>query len=392
MSSSLKEIEAQKWPLPIGSNADQNYLTHGLFRYFGKLPPVLTGQVIDQFCPDDTSVVVDLMCGSGTTLVECQARGLASFGVDANEVAVLASRVKTTLPDLAKLERALHRLETMRGAHDRAVRAASLSNRLQAHIPEFPNRDRWFAISSQWSLAWTRQWINDMRADEPLIGDFLLLSWIGVIRASSQASVKTGRIFFDRDKPVPDVYALFVDRIRRNIDLMSRVPETQFETQASVQVGDARAVQLETADGAGLVLMHPPYFALYRYSSDVLRFELEWLGVDRKAIRAREIEDGFKTTDPALMGEYVSDLVAAMTNGFEHLAPGGNLVVVVGNSTLAEKQLPVVETLIERWSESGFRIDQVYERPISHSQVTYHRSAKPAIRSDSDFVLISHRE
>ena len=73
---------------------------------------------------------------------------------------------------------------------------------------------------------------------------------------------------------------------------------------------DARNTGLEEGAFQAGLFAHPPYFALYRYSSDVLRFELEWMNYSRKKTAAAEIEDGFKTTDETLVKDYVRDLIA----------------------------------------------------------------------------------
>ena len=41
------------------------------------------------------TAVLDPFCGSGTTLVECQRRGIPAIGIDLNPIACLISRVKT---------------------------------------------------------------------------------------------------------------------------------------------------------------------------------------------------------------------------------------------------------------------------------------------------------
>src|SRR5680860_1661117 len=79
------------------STPSQQRGAHGAFRYFGKLAPDVTGAVLDAASEltEIRTPVVDLMCGSGTTLIEAAERDWPAIGIDANPVAELFARVKT---------------------------------------------------------------------------------------------------------------------------------------------------------------------------------------------------------------------------------------------------------------------------------------------------------
>lgn len=398
MSSSLKSLEINLWPYEIGSNYDQSYLTHSIFRYFGKLPPVLTGQLIEEyaFSISDNPVVWDPMCGSGTTLVECQKRGIQSVGVDANDIAVLASKVKTSPLDS---DRASKALTGFRDRFDRYIEheqrvgyadPAENSSQLETwhqYIPGFRNRDKWFRGHAQHSLAVCREWIEEHRAQDDIY-NFLLLSWLGIIRKVSNASVRPGRIFHDHDKEEQPVFSLLLKRLEKNLDTFTEIPDGHFDPPPNILKGDARSIPLPKECDPEFAILHPPYFALYRYSSDVLRFELEWSDFSRKTIRRSEIEEGFKTTNPDLMYDYIDDLTECIENVSSQMANSSIISLVIGNSTLSEKQLPIIETLLDRLSTTSIVCSEIIERPINHAQANYHKSANPSINSDSDYILI----
>src|SRR5439155_26432907 len=107
-------------------------------------------------------------------------------------------------------------------------------------------------------------------------------------------------------------------------------------------VGVARATGLPP-ESADVVFCHPPYFSLSRYSSDVLRFELDWGEFSRKNIVAREMEDGFKTTDAGLAKTYVSDLIQVMNEARRIVRPGGRLVSVRADSTLRKQDVGIMK-------------------------------------------------
>ena len=73
---------------------------HRLHPYLGKYVPQLVEIMLRKFNP---RIVCDPFCGSGTTLVEANALGIASIGCDISSFNCLLSRVKTDHYDLPKL-------------------------------------------------------------------------------------------------------------------------------------------------------------------------------------------------------------------------------------------------------------------------------------------------
>ena len=84
-------------------------LTHGFHNYPAMMIPQVAGRLLDIFSKKGDQVL-DPFCGSGTVLVESKLRGLNSFGIDINPLAILLAKVKTTSLDPKKLERELNRL------------------------------------------------------------------------------------------------------------------------------------------------------------------------------------------------------------------------------------------------------------------------------------------
>lgn len=398
MSLSLKNLDVEQWN-GIGNNSDQNYLTHSTFRYFGKLPPVLTRRILKEFVPKQRNpLVIDLMCGSGTTLVEAQSLGFRSVGVDSNDIAVLVSRVKTSPLSIGETENALmaYRMDfsgllNETEVEDFRTRLLHRFISVEDYIPNFKNIDLWFSPQVKVDLALCRCWVEEYK-DNQNVYDFLFMCWLGIIRQCSNASVRSGRIFREPNKTSHSVFHCFLKRMEKNLKTFKNVSSYQFDPLPSIFLGDARKFELPFPEKADFTFFHPPYFALYKYSSDVLRFELEWAMFKRKEIQKKEIADGFKTTNADLMYVYVDDLVQCIENGFRFTQGKNSLGIVIGNSTLREEQLPIIPTLFEECEKKGIKCERVIERPIKHSQATYHKSANPNINSKTDYILIFARD
>lgn len=76
--------------LQVGDRA-----AHDWYRFVLSFPPHLVRHYLDKFSIDQTHLVLDPFCGTGTTLVECKKLGIQSTGIEANPMAAFASAVKT---------------------------------------------------------------------------------------------------------------------------------------------------------------------------------------------------------------------------------------------------------------------------------------------------------
>ena len=70
------------------------YATHGLHEYRGKFFPQLVRALMNIARLPENAVVLDPMCGSGTTLVEARLSGRKGYGLDMNPLSVFITDVK----------------------------------------------------------------------------------------------------------------------------------------------------------------------------------------------------------------------------------------------------------------------------------------------------------
>lgn len=384
------------------TNAAQSYATHGFFRYFGKLPPAVTSRILEEARPR-SGPVLDIMCGSGTTLVESRLKGIDSVGVDVNPLSLLVSEVKTTRYDIPALQKAIGRFweeldqqfvsvarvvpkESKRKESGDLFQSARVPIFHKLQLPEIRNINYWFAPEVQQQLAVLRDLVDCL--PEGAEKNFLRVGFLSIVRRVSNASPRIGRIFYRGVYGDKDVDVVFKQKIG---EMLEGAADFAMRAKANAPLllrCDARSTSLES-ESCGTVVCHPPYFALYKYSSDVLRFELAWGGFDRKPIADGEIVDGFKTTDRALFDHHIADMRRVMAESYRVLAQGGALVIITSNSTLRDERLPVVDRLLEEATASGigFTLRKVVRRSVKFAQASYHRSARQDKVTAEDFIL-----
>ena len=219
------------------------------------------------------TAVLDPFCGAGTTLAECQRRGLPSVGIDLNPVACLMARVKTSprpcdFKDLAAT------------VVDRAQRAMGASA-----TPPIPNIDHWFDRSIQRALVA----LTDAVAHAPATHRHALRLAVSsiVVRVSRQES-DTRYAAVTKDVNAEDVFSLF----RRAAFRLDDILAGRDYHLSHAQVFDADTLTFDpTRIGAtriGMVITSPPYPNAYEYWL-YHKYRMYWLGFDPIAVKAKEI-------------------------------------------------------------------------------------------------------
>ena len=113
----------------------QSYLTHGVHKFPAKFFPELPRYLISKYSKLG-DVVIDPMCGSGTTLLESILQNRHAVGVDIDPIAKMISKVKTTPIEASLLDEAKEKLSIL-------INNKIKSNK-KPNIPEFNYRDKWF--------------------------------------------------------------------------------------------------------------------------------------------------------------------------------------------------------------------------------------------------------
>src|SRR5436309_3516443 len=95
LKDKLADLLAADWNF---TNSKTNNGTHSIHPYPAKFIPQIPRHLIQRIRPLKGSFVFDPFCGCGTTLLEAQAAGYPSIGVDLNPIASMIARVKTRPP------------------------------------------------------------------------------------------------------------------------------------------------------------------------------------------------------------------------------------------------------------------------------------------------------
>lgn len=245
---------------------DPKYATHGIHAYKGKFYPQLAKGLINLMSLAHGAKLLDPFCGSGTTLLEGQLNGYATYGCDLNPLAAQIARAKTAIlevnPDLLT--------EVVSVIFD-AVEAApaNLPINLDQFKPDcLEEIGRWFAPPVARKLNWLLKVIRS--GSTGAVQDFLEVVLSSVIRDVSQQEPTDLRIRYRKELlDDADVLGLFRSQLALQFGRIEKFWKVRGYApnpfiRAHVVAGDNRLHAtydaLGLADGSvDLVLTSPPY-------------------------------------------------------------------------------------------------------------------------------------
>lgn len=330
----------------------------GLHPYPAKFVGELPRALLERLPVPTGTAVLDPFCGSGTTLVECQKRGIPAVGIDLNPIACLMSRVKTSaVPDGI--------LSTI------ASVAAQARETSWSLIPNIPNLDHWFEEHVQKAIAALTKSISKApSAEQELLR--LALSSI-IVRVSNQES-DTRYAAISKAVTKEDVFVAFE---RAALQAAHALLGREY-TLTPVDVIEADTLSVSDAQvghNISLVITSPPYPNAYEYWL-YHKYRMWWLGLDPLAVKEREI--GARAHFFGRNHHTADDFVRQMTATFKLLKSvmiaGGYACFVVGRSKIHGKIIDNALIVEEAGASVGFERVFATERTLSPNRKSFNLS------------------
>lgn len=364
--------KSNSWDIP-NTIGELSYLVHSHYRYYGKFPPVVAGQLLDQFPPQNADqYVLDNFCGSGTTLVEARLRGIRSIGIDISWLSCLASNVKARNADLNAIRGYLNSIATEFYEHYK-----------NTDDPQDSFSSKWFSSESARGLATLQRMIGALKRDSAR--DFLLVALLGIVRRVSRAFDGEVRPHINKLKRERNVLEAFSKKVRDMIkdheDYMDLVDSN---IQAQCLLSSNTSLPSQVREGyCHLAISHPPYLNSFNYTP-VFSLEFYW---------GAPFESQFSDGQPGL---HKQELVAhpanerTVLNYFEHLKKcyeetyrvqpkGAHLAVVIGDCTRNGHLVPVID-------ETADIIQQIGYTPSEYNyRTTHYGLGKYAYKHRADY-------
>lgn len=189
------------------------YATHQLHAFAARCPPPLARWAIERYSTSG-DIVLDPMCGSGTTLIEAALTGRQGWGVDIDPLARLVAEAKSVTVDAS----------AVRGLADIVEARVAGGVTDDGWRPDLLNLSKWFDDEVAADLARLRALLADLAP----VGALRALAWAAfsslIVARTSVANARDlvhSRHHFQAKQSRPDVTGRYVRALRRAASLHS---------------------------------------------------------------------------------------------------------------------------------------------------------------------------
>lgn len=297
-------------------------LTHAMHPWPAKFIPDIAASAI-RLLSDPGDVVLDPMCGCGTTAVEAVSAARGSISVDVNPLAVRIAEGKCEVPN------ADQRLEIVEWS--RRLKVREPTEAVLALAPAIPNRSYWFADQVCAELV---EILDSIRSVGHSVA-FLETVFSSVVNLVSRQESETRYRRIERETSAELTLERFRRRLVQALAMASSFDTVRSGCQRTYIVNDARHLSLEPGS-ADLAVFSPPYPNSFDYHL-YHRFRMFWLGMDPRVVKKSEIGAHLRY-EPDEVG-WTTDMHQVLQSVASALADGGLCFCVVGNGIVKGREI-----------------------------------------------------
>jgi len=366
-NDAIKLLDKIDWNF---KTAKTQYLSHTFHPYPARFIPQIPVTFIKLFTKEG-EIVLDPFAGCGTTIVEAFLHNRSAIGNDLNPLAVLISKVKTTLIDKDRfryLNRKLALLPTYINHQDKTS-SINLPSRKLSKV---------FTTDVVAKLMAIRKLLQEIR-DEGYheLYDFGCVALSSVIWSLIENSNNT------------DIISLFISKISSmQKEMLKMVNSLENIPDVKVLCGDARSLAVEN-NVADLIVTSPPYVNALDYYR-IHMYNMLWLDMDFEMFRKDEIggHSHYISNRFRLLSEYLGDMLRSLVEMNRVLKQNKFCVIVVGNSSLEYELIESHKFFADMSMKVGFKPIKTIYRDIDK---TRKYTSKDIGKIDNEYILVMQK-
>lgn len=373
-------------------DANTGYLTHSIHPYPAKFIPQIPNAIIQELSSVNETVL-DPFCGSGTTLVEALRLGRHAIGVDANPLACLISRAKTTRISAAEAEILYALVEKTASLGQQAsIGTLPLFPDLpgvpisEVDRPTFKGITDWFDRHVIDELAFIKKKCLALQSRQAR--QLALAAFSSIIVAVSRQDSETRYVRREKNIMPGDTLQRFshaLDQaVKRSVEFTAEV-----DTRVAARVYKADILDCPNVGLVDLVVCSPPYpnaFSYHLYH----RTRMVWLDMDQQRFKREEIGSHRKYSrkgpNAATVDTFRGELHTIFSWLANQLRPNRHVCFVIGDSTIKGEIIRNDELLVDVSTNLGFQVEANISRRLQDTK-KYFNPAIGKIKEEHIVVL-----
>jgi len=389
--SPINKLQGLDWDF---ADAQTGYLTHSLHPYPAKYIPQIPNALIQELSSvGDT--VLDPFCGSGTTLVEALLLKRHAVGVDANPLACLIARAKTTrltatdVESLRSLAEQVATLLAQRSSETMPLFPDSNISSVMVSRPNFEGLDFWFDPHVINELSTLKAFC--LALESKAARQIALTAFSSIIVTVSRQDSDTRYVRREKNTKPGETTQRFLraleSAIGRAVELIDLV-----ESRFTCKVLHANSLDAPEIGPVDLVVCSPPYPNAYSYHL-YHRTRMLWLDMDQPTFKQAEIGShrkySKKGNGAADADTFRAELTQILGWLAEYLRPGGYACFVIGDSILKGEIVQNDQLLTEAAAQAGYSLETNLTRRLQDNK----KSFNPVIGKvkDEHIVILRNR-
>lgn len=360
------------------SKEKTNSYTHSIHPYPAKFIPQIPRKAIIKFTKEGENVL-DIFCGSGTTLVEANLLNRNSYGIDVNPIAILIAKTKTLKLNQKEFNEIEKWIKESRpiilSDLNKYKKINEYGNNEKLFIPDFYNRDHWFEKHVSKELAILLYYINKI---DNMKLELLLkcaLSSI-VVRVSNQDSDTRYSAINKKQIGEGDTVNIFFYKLKGIIRAIKDYTKHSTGCEVKLLHDDSRIFFPELKEQINLIVTSPPYLNTYDYHK-YHRQRMHWLNLDFNYARVNELGGHDKYTKKNSNPEtFFSNMKEVFKNTYKYLKSAGIIMIITGDAIIRGKLIDVPSRYEDLLKEIGYsKIEKTF-RNININKKSFNRNQR----------------
>ncbi len=307
------------------------------------------------------NIVLDPFLGSGTSALYCKERGNVFYGMDVNEVALFASKVKVRNYNIDELKKYSKEL-VKKPPKDYYIHAKDEIAGIELKIIKkaFP-----LPVLEE-ILAYKKRF---MEIEDKKIRDFLLLALMNTSTITTYAEKHGGSIRINKSRKFPPVRKVLKSIVKKMVSDLEKIKFNGKEKDIHIFKEDARVMNAIEENSIDVLITSPPYLNKIEYTN-VYAIE-QYLFLDRTiskpAVRSYigevidEREDVFEGKYPmnSISRAYFKDMYKVVKNLDRVMKPDSKGAIVIGNGCFPNGVVESDKLLAELLEKEGFKVNEI---------------------------------